>query len=1223
LISVLAVALFGPLLVLGAEPAAAVEVPPVPTSAMQIQGDRQQVVTDGVGNSYQAGIVIGTGTFGTGPKAVAYTAGSAGDAFVASFDATGAFRWVIIGSNVFNAGVASDLAIDGAGNVYVVGTFAKRITFDTTTIGDGLGNHAFLLKVSEAGTVAWVKDITGGTSPTADHVAATPAGAYLVGSYQTSLAIDGAVNVTTVGFGGYIARVDAAGTPVWAQNGQQVRDVGTLPSGDAVVLGTFGGNFTLGSITVTSFAYGQVYLGRVGPTGSTAWLRSVGAPNSSDYAGSLSIDGSGRISFTLASSGEPKFGTITVANTWSNGFMLVVARYNSLGIAQWASRVAGVFDVPNNQSVVMTTLVDGAVVFGLYYGNTTSVPKFGPTGVSAHGTGSNYLASIAPDGSFRWAERFTAGPISGLVPRVAGGFGVILQRGSGGLVGPSDIGQLVLPLVPATTNFIVDFPAQYTGPGANLGVNITGPIEAVVGQNVMQRITARNGGLDAEPNASVSGITSSGLVVVGAVPSKGSVSGDVWTIGPLASGETATLDLTLRRAILGDCQPTTLSVSIRGSVFNFDLERSDNDARQNLTFTMPPQTPGGGLEWAQAIHGLGDEGVTDVAVTPTGDLLATGHMSSSSSTPVTFAIGTPQETQSTSTDHTFLARFAPDGTLQWLNRFGGVSASAGTLFTRDVAFSHVSAATDGSSIVAGTSSGSATFDGKSAGTPQNLQGGFVVHYTSAGGLDWVTPIGAGAINDVGVAADGSIFVVSSTFTQNFPSPVVYQAKLTKLSPTGGLLWSVPAGGAAVGLEVDAAGVHLAGWTYGATTFGTGPTAVSLTSNGTHDITFSDFDTDGGVVDARLFGGPDNDTAYFASYRDGSWYVFGRTLFNFWLQRIDADGSVAWTVDGGTTDGGSSPVGQIDIGPAALTVALSYGPRLVLGSSSGASGGSTFEVRSRDDGTSIDSSLSNVAALATAAGPDGRLYSVGRFSALVGRLPAPPSSFALCNMSSRQPGVWDDYYIGADGYLAAYTLQGSLAGTATDGTGTPMGGITVTVMREWPSWVVAGTVQTSADGTWRIDDLPVGRYRVRFRDLQERSGWLWSTTSPTYRAAADVVVQMAKTTTIDVALPALPDTVVAGRVTDAVTGLPIEGAHIAVFDASGFVLWATSGANGYYGIRGLPSKTYKLWIRGPNLAYVSEWFDNQPTAAVSNNVSVGVPGTAGSRVQANVVLQPKP
>lgn len=147
--------------------------------------------------------------------------------------------------------------------------------------------------------------------------------------------------------------------------------------------------------------------------------------------------------------------------------------------------------------------------------------------------------------------------------------------------------------------------------------------------------------------------------------------------------------------------------------------------------------------------------------------------------------------------------------------------------------------------------------------------------------------------------------------------------------------------------------------------------------------------------------------------------------------------------------------------------------------------------------------------------------------------------------------------------------------------------------------------------------------MRFRDLQERKGWLWSSTAPTYKSATDVIVQMAKSTIVDVALPAFPDTVVAGRITDQSTGLPIAGAHVAVFDSSGFVLWATTGANGYYGIRGLPAKTYKLWILGPGTAYRSEWFNDKANAGVANPMLVGAPGSPGSRVQADVALTPKP
>jgi len=1226
--SITAVAVVAAMLVIGATPAAAVDVPPVPTSAVGLQGHRLKVVTDAAGNTYYTGVLWGTGVYGTGPNAVAYSAGgTTGDAFVSSFDAAGAFRWVIIGSNVLNPASVNDLATDGVGGIYVSGTFERRVTFGTTTIGNGFDRHGFLLKVTDAGVLSWVKDLTGaaGTFPTLDRIAASPSGVYLTGTFQASLRFSPTLVLTRVGAGGFLAHYDSAGSSPWAQSLPSARDVAILPSGDAVVLGSFSGNLTLGAFTLTSLVSTQVFLARVTPTGSYPWARSIGDPQTSDHPVALSTDASGRVSVAVVITGTARFGLLTVTKSPNGGVATIaMARYTTNGSVQWARRFAWAYTHPYAHEMVMTTRVDGSVVAAFDYTANPSyqpAPRFGDVEVLGHGSGSVSLAAIADDGTFLWAQDSTTGAISDVIARPAGGFAAVLAPGNF-KAGPSDIEQLTLPNAGATS-FIVEFPHAYIGPGQNLGVSVTGPTEAVLGQDFTLTITARNGGPDPTANPVVSGLTSAGLVVVSAVPSKGTVAGNTWSVGPMADHETATLTLTVRKAITSSCEGPPLTLSIGGAPGGVDLEAADNTATHAIAYSQPPQSPGGGLNWAQAVHGVSKEGVTDLAVNEAGQVYATGHFAAADSV---FAPSTPQETViDGSIDKTFLARYDGDGTLVWLRRIAGPLADVAEGFSvRDVEHSELALAPDGTPLVGGTANTGARFDGASA-VPQSppIVGGYVAHYTADGVLDWVTPTGFRALDDLAVAADGSIFAIGTTVLVAGIGGSVTESWVVKLSSTGDLLWSSKMGSSAVAVGVDETGiVRTVSNLRGTATYGPSLTAITLTSDGESDAVLADYDDAGALLATTPIG----DTAYAAGFHEGSWYAYGSTAATPpWLRRLAADGTVLWSTSTGTVvDTGAHTRGHVAFNAGAVSLTASNPVQLGFGFSLvGSSGSSVFALYAPADGTLLHTSASGVASLASAFGPGDRLFVGGRYSVDVARLGTGPSTnWAMCNRSGTQWGLWDEVYRDDDAFLAGYTLEGSVGGTVTDGAGSPMAGITVTVMGEWPSWVVAGTATTGADGTWRIDDLAVGRYRVRFRDLSERKGWLWSTASPTYKAASNVVVPMAETATIDVALPAFPDTVVAGRVTDQSTGLPLAGAHVAVFDDTGFVMWATTGTNGYYGIRGLPSKQYKLWVLGPERSYVSEWFNDKPTAALATSVVVGAPGTSGSRVQANVALAPK-
>ncbi|WP_437539531.1 hypothetical protein WME79_24410 [Sorangium sp. So ce726] len=184
-----------------------------------------------------------------------------GDAFLAKFESDGDHLW----SNSFGdddyAG-ANEVAIDGAGNIVVIGDFGGSVDFgsNTATLTDPWSSdmNVFLAQFSAAGVDQW-SDGYGGTGWDEGRGVAVDS----AGNVSVVVASSGAVN-----FGGstltsagnmdiFVAHFDDAGAHDWSNNygdsSYQVADAIALDSsGNATIAGSLIGSANFGGSTLTS-----------------------------------------------------------------------------------------------------------------------------------------------------------------------------------------------------------------------------------------------------------------------------------------------------------------------------------------------------------------------------------------------------------------------------------------------------------------------------------------------------------------------------------------------------------------------------------------------------------------------------------------------------------------------------------------------------------------------------------------------------------------------------------------------------------------------------------------------------------------------------------------------------------------------------------------------------------------------------------------------------------
>jgi hypothetical protein len=252
----------------------------------------------------------------------------------------------------------------------------------------------------------------------------------------------------------------------------------------------------------------------------------------------------------------------------------------------------------------------------------------------------------------------------------------------------------------------------------------------------------------------------------------------------------------------------------------------------------------------------------------------------------------------------------------------------------------------------------------------------------------------------------------------------------------------------------------------------------------------------------------------------------------------------------------------------------------------------------------------------APGPDGNVWFVNDASNVVGRITPAGAVVTFTDETVRFPR---HLVAGANGSmyfanLATSSLGSivavpddppSVAGTVHGGSGSPVPGIVVSLLEEWPSWRVVATGITGPDGRFVVAPPTHGTYRLRFFDPTGAHARQWWSSDTTYREATPIpLTRVAPTVEVDAVLPESAGSIV-GRAQSA--DGPLGGIHVRVYEEGrGYVGGAVSGPDGYYELRGLAAGRYLVQFVDPTRVHPQQWFSR---ARVPWNATV-VEVTAG-------------
>ena len=398
------------------------------------------VISTGPTNTY---FFVVTAATGTSPYLIESIPSAEVSAFVTASALPALWaQSVTEGSNGSNFEGVSVASLDGS--VYAAGYIqAGTFNFSSSVSSSGTNtvSNAVLVKYNSSGQAQWAQSVTGSDQSSFSSVfVASDGSVYAAGFIYGTSAYNFGNGVTAKGTyadsNAVLVKYNSFGQAQWAQSvtgseQSSFSSVSVASDGSVVyaagnIYGTGDYNFGNSVIKGPSNGY-NVVLVKYSSSGTAQWAQTVtaisvtGIIDESSFSGvSVASDGSVYAAGYIAGNSTSTtftFGTgVTATGTYSAG-NIVLVKYDSFGVAQWAQSVtAGTADSGSFFTSVSTAATDGSVfAAGYIQGNGTY--NFGNS-VFAAGTSTGginiVLVKYSSSGAAQWAQTVTAGSDSSI-----------------------------------------------------------------------------------------------------------------------------------------------------------------------------------------------------------------------------------------------------------------------------------------------------------------------------------------------------------------------------------------------------------------------------------------------------------------------------------------------------------------------------------------------------------------------------------------------------------------------------------------------------------------------------------------------------------------------------------------------------------------------------------------------------------------------------------------
>jgi len=287
------------------------------------------VAVDTNGNSFITGYYVKAAEFGD--ASVFNTGGF--DLFVAKYNSAGALAWVRStpnGNNVYGSGIS----LDGSGNILITGSFVYDLNWGGETYENSETYDLFVARFTPNGALDWLNVAGGVDNDQGIKVAADASGNAFVTGFFTGVAFfgDDEILVSTGTTETFVAKFDSDGALEWVKETQsqeaQGADIAVDKTGNCYVTGYFRTSTEIGTNTLASSGFFDLFLAKFDGDGELLWATNSGTTDAINAAG-IALDAEGNVYLTGSFLGNVTLGQTTLTN--DDVFNLFVASYDPSG----------------------------------------------------------------------------------------------------------------------------------------------------------------------------------------------------------------------------------------------------------------------------------------------------------------------------------------------------------------------------------------------------------------------------------------------------------------------------------------------------------------------------------------------------------------------------------------------------------------------------------------------------------------------------------------------------------------------------------------------------------------------------------------------------------------------------------------------------------------------------------------------------------------------------
>ena len=308
------------------------------------------------------------------------------------------------------------VAVDAMGSVVTTGKFWGTADFDpgpgTFNLTSAGQNDAFVSKLDRDGNFLWAAALGGAGSDQALWVVVDAAGdIYAAGEFWKTADLDpgpGTFHVSTVGFGGFVSKLDGAGNFLWgAALGDNVPGVAVDGTGSVYTTGYFQGVTDFdpgpGTFNLTAVDGIDAFVAKLRGDGGFVWARAFGGPGWAIGRGAA-VDGSGNVFaagyFRGTADFDPGPGNLDLTSAGAtDGF---VSKLDGNGDLVWAHGLGG-----TGVDTIYGVAVDGSGnvhTTGYFYDTVDFDPGPGTFDLTSFAGHDAFVSKLDNAGDLVWAR---------------------------------------------------------------------------------------------------------------------------------------------------------------------------------------------------------------------------------------------------------------------------------------------------------------------------------------------------------------------------------------------------------------------------------------------------------------------------------------------------------------------------------------------------------------------------------------------------------------------------------------------------------------------------------------------------------------------------------------------------------------------------------------------------------------------------------------------------